>query len=82
MTPPSPPETLLRAQDDLRLATGSSTRGLSPEILSRSARRVRILALMYAFTFFMAAFLPNLIFEDARANMLAGYRTSSPSPWP
>jgi serine/threonine-protein kinase len=71
--PPSRRETLLHAQEDLRLATAASTRGLSTDILSRSARRVRILALMYAFTFFMAAFLPNLIFDDARAQMLANF---------
>jgi plasmid stabilization system protein ParE len=49
------------------------TRGLSAEILSRSARRLRILSLMYAFTFFMAAFFPNLIFADARAHMLSEF---------
>lgn len=35
-----------------------STGSLSAEVLGRSARRLGILALLYAFTFFMAAFFP------------------------
>ena len=34
--------------------TGFRTGGLAPELLSQSADRLRILALLYAFTFFMA----------------------------
>ena len=45
-----------------RSATTSGTGGLSPELLSESARRLRSLALLYAFTFFMAAFFPSLLF--------------------
>jgi serine/threonine-protein kinase len=47
------------------------TRGLSTEIQTRSARRLRILALLYAFTFFMAAFVPNLLSDTNRARMMA-----------
>ena len=39
------------------LTSGGGTGGLSPELLSESARRLRTLALLYAFTFFMAGFL-------------------------
>ena len=46
---------------------GRSTGGLAPELLAESARRLRILALLYAFTFFMAAFFPGLLFEQDRA---------------
>ena len=73
MTSPIPRETLLRPQVEVSHSTGEGTRELSTEILSRSARRLRILALMYAFTFFMAAFFPSLIFADARVAMLASF---------
>jgi serine/threonine-protein kinase len=69
-------EKLLRPRDAVATATREDTRGLSAEILSRSARRLRILALMYAFTFFMAGYFPNLIFPAERAMML-----SSPLYW-
>jgi serine/threonine-protein kinase len=72
-------EKLLRPLEPATAATGEVTRGLSAEILRRSARRLRILALMYAFTFFMAAFFPNLIFADARTAMLADFGYWIPS---
>ena len=71
MTTHASGEKLLRPRDAVATATGEGTRGLSAEILSRSARRLRTLALMYAFTFLMAGYLPNLIFADARAMMLS-----------
>jgi serine/threonine-protein kinase len=46
--------------------TGHRTGSLAPELLSQSAGRLRILALHYAFTFFMAGFFPNLINADRR----------------
>jgi len=69
-------EKLLRPRDASAATTGDGTRGLSAEILLRSARRLRILALMYAFTFFMAGYFPNLIVEERWALM-----TSSPEFW-
>jgi len=71
MTTHASSEKLLRPRDAVLTATRGDTRGLSAEILRRSARRLRILALMYAFTFFMAGYVPNLIFADARAMMLS-----------
>jgi serine/threonine-protein kinase len=47
--------------------TGLRTGGLAPELLSQSASRLRVLALLYAFTFFMAAIVPNLTSPDRRA---------------
>jgi hypothetical protein len=47
--------------------TTTATGGLSPELLSESARRLRTLALLYAFTFFMSAFFPPLLFASERA---------------
>jgi eukaryotic-like serine/threonine-protein kinase len=46
---------------------GRTTGALAPELLSQSANRLRILALLYAFTFFMAGFFPNLMSAQARA---------------
>jgi len=48
-------------------APGRTTGALSPELLSQSASRLRVLALLYAFTFFMAGFFPNLMSAQARA---------------
>jgi eukaryotic-like serine/threonine-protein kinase len=64
-------ETFLRPREDTPLTTRGDTRGLSPEIQSGSARRLRILALMYAFTFFMASFVPALVSERGRAELVA-----------
>ena len=38
-----------------------ATTGLPPDLLNRAATRLEILAWLYAFTFFMAAFLPSLL---------------------
>jgi serine/threonine-protein kinase len=50
---------------------GRRTSALAPELLSQSARRLRILALLYAFTFFMAGFFPNLFSAEQRAAFFA-----------
>ena len=73
MTSHASGDKLLRPQESSTVSTADGTRGLSAEILSRSARRLRILALMYAFMFFMAAFFQSLIFADARAEMIANF---------
>jgi serine/threonine-protein kinase len=43
-----------------------ATTGLPPDLLNRAASRLQILAWLYAFTFFMAAFFPMLLFQDLR----------------
>ncbi|MGE5837263.1 MAG: serine/threonine-protein kinase [Acidobacteriota bacterium] len=43
-----------------------ATTGLPPDLLNRAAARLQILCWLYAFTFFMAAFFPRLIFPDLR----------------
>jgi serine/threonine-protein kinase len=65
----TPDVTLLQPRGAARGATtGYRTTGsLAPELLSQSASRLRILALLYAFTFFMAGFFPNLIDAGMRA---------------
>src|SRR5262245_35117460 len=45
--------------------------GLPADLVNRAARRLQILAWLYAFTFFMAAFFPRLIFPDERHILFA-----------
>ena len=61
----SPSTPLVRARP--ATATSRGTAGLSSDLLVESARRLRALTLLYAFTFFMAAFFPALLFPDDRA---------------
>ena len=42
------------------------TASLSPELLGQSLRRLRVLVLLYAFIFFMAAFFTSLLFAGDR----------------
>jgi serine/threonine-protein kinase len=64
----TPGVTVLQPRGVARTSTpGYSTGALAPELLGQSANRLRILALLYAFTFFMAGFLPNLINAEIRA---------------
>jgi serine/threonine-protein kinase len=42
------------------------TRGLPPDLANRAGARLQIIAGLYAFTFFMAAFFPRLIVSDER----------------
>jgi eukaryotic-like serine/threonine-protein kinase len=46
-----------------------TTRGLPLDLVNRAAVRLQILAWLYAFTFFMAAFFPRLIFSDERRTL-------------
>jgi hypothetical protein len=62
-------ETLLLPKEERLASTSRRTRGLSADLLSQSARRLRILALLYAFTFFMAGFFPALLFPEDRAQL-------------
>jgi serine/threonine-protein kinase len=43
-----------------------ATTGLPPDLVNRIANRLQILAWLYAFTFFMAAFFPALFFPEGR----------------
>jgi serine/threonine-protein kinase len=53
-----------------------ATTGLPPDLLNRAASRLQILAWLYAFTFFMAAFFPPLWFAEGRQMLV-----SSPVHW-
>jgi hypothetical protein len=53
-----------------------ATTGLPPDLLNRAANRLQILAWLYAFTFFMAAFFASLIIPAERELLF-----SQPSNW-
>src|SRR5262245_34232618 len=46
-----------------------ATPGFPTDLVKRAATRLQILAWLYAFTFFMAAFFPRLIFADERRSL-------------
>ena len=67
---PTAADTLIRPQDGRRVSrSGRGTGSLSPELLGQSVRRLRVLVLLYAFTFFMAGFFPALPFAEDRARL-------------
>jgi serine/threonine-protein kinase len=72
---PTPAETLLpRDAGRQRRVTG-----FPPDLLAQSARRLRIVALLYAFVFFMSNPLTAILFEEERANFLASIAGWGPS---
>ncbi|HEY6362410.1 MAG TPA: serine/threonine-protein kinase [Vicinamibacterales bacterium] len=54
-----------------RSVADRATTALPPDLLNQAAGRLRILALLYAFTFFMAAFFPSLLFPAEREDLFA-----------
>src|SRR5213080_4653046 len=64
-------------------ARDPSARGISSgfpvDLLSQSAGRLRVLALLYAFVFFMAGIFPALLFPSDRARFLGSFVQWGPS---
>jgi len=56
--------------------SGRGTTALAADLLSQAASRLQTLALLYAFTFFMAAFFPALLISASREMLFA-----SPLHW-
>jgi serine/threonine-protein kinase len=54
-----------------RTPSGRTTTALPEDLLRQAAGRLRILALLYAFTFFMAAFFQPLLFPAARERLFS-----------
>src|SRR5262245_35537543 len=52
--------------------------GLPLDLLSQSARRLRIVAVLYAFVFFMAAYFPALLFSEQRAHFFSSFVSWAP----
>src|SRR2546423_9202506 len=53
--------------------------GFPVDLLSQSAGRLRVLALLYAFVFFMAGIFPALLFPSDRARFLGSFLQWGPS---
>jgi len=53
--------------------------GFPVDLLSQSAGRLRVLALLYAFVFFMAGIFPVLLFRSDRAQFLGSFLRWGPS---
>jgi hypothetical protein len=49
---------------------------LPPDLVNRASLRLQISAWLYAFTFFMAAFFPRLIFADERRSLFGSPATA------
>src|SRR2546425_3851840 len=64
--------TLMRPEAGDRTDRGMSS-GFPTDLLSQSAARLRILALLYAFVFFMAGIFPALLFPGDRARFLGSF---------
>jgi serine/threonine-protein kinase len=52
--------------------------GLPSDVLAQSARRLRVLALLYAFVFFMAGYFPALLFPADRAHLFSRFALWGP----
>ena len=53
--------------------------GFPVDLLSQSAGRLRVLALLYAFVFFMAGVFPALLFPSERARFFGSFLQWGPS---
>ena len=57
----------------------TSERSLPPDLLGQTAARLRTVALVYAFTFFMAGIFPMLLTGEGRAALTSGFPQWGPS---
>src|SRR5690348_4031114 len=70
--------TLLRPDARDQAPRGISS-GFPVDLLSQSAGRLRVLALLYAFVYFMAGIFPALLFAEDRARFLGSFLQWGPS---
>jgi eukaryotic-like serine/threonine-protein kinase len=64
--------TVIRAQGRHATARGISS-GFPVDLLSQSAERLPVLALLYAFVFFMAGVFPSILFSDMRTRFFGSF---------
>lgn len=69
LSPPYSNESLFLRDDGLR----GRNSGLPPDVLAQSARRLRILALLYAVVFFMAGYFPALLSSGDRVRLFSRF---------
>jgi eukaryotic-like serine/threonine-protein kinase len=71
MRPSTHEQTLFVPKHRSSSIVNRATTGLPLDLLNRAATRLQILAWLYAFTFFMAAFFPRLLIPAQRMNLFA-----------
>jgi serine/threonine-protein kinase len=75
----SRPTMSLGAGDDEHRGHRTAMTGFPPDLLAQSARRLRILALIYAVVFFLNNPLPALLFPEDRVQFLSSFLRWGPS---
>ena len=70
-SPPAGGTLILPQRGGRTPGSGGRERELPADLLSQSASRLRILALLYAFVFFMADYFPDVLFPERRAEHLS-----------
>src|SRR5262245_24120166 len=70
--------TMIRAEGRDAAAQGISS-GFPVDLLSQSAERLPVLALLYAFIFFMAGVFPSVLFHDVRTRFFGSVMLWGPS---
>jgi serine/threonine-protein kinase len=79
MASPAAGDTLFLPRERRRTSSSrDSTLGLPGDLLSQSAARLRILALLYASVYFMAGFFPALLFPADRAMLFSSFTMWGP----
>ena len=73
MATPFDRDTLLAPRRSRRASTRHRLRGLPHDIVTQSAARLRVLALLYAFVFFMDGMFPALLTPADRARFLSSF---------
>jgi serine/threonine-protein kinase len=69
-------DTLFLPDEGPSISTSRARRGvteLPPDLLAQSAKRLRVLALLYASVFFMSGFFPSLLSAQDRAYLFGSY---------
>ena len=77
-SPPANPTLLLPRAGRRTSSSSERPTGLPADLLSQSASRLRTLALLYAFVFFMAGFFPALLFPQDRALIFGNFMLWGP----
>lgn len=79
MAPVPASQTLVLPQKGRRTSGArDSTYGLPTDVVSQSAARLRVLALLYAFVFVMSGYVPALLIPPMRAQLFSSFCSGVP----
>ena len=73
MAAPAESNTLVPLKDRRTTGARESTFGLPADVVSQSATRLQIIALLYAFVFAMAGYVPPLFIPEDRAHLFSSF---------